>query len=101
MTKATANPTTGNRHYPTRQLTGPLHDDFRILYNHVYALTDALAAAHSRMAEMEKSHQALQQQVANGPSNTKIAGLNVRATPPLNGQSLKYNAATGQIEWTT
>jgi hypothetical protein len=88
-----------NRHYPSRTLTGPLHDDFRILYDHVYSLTDRLAKAEGDLREMTHRHDALSQQVANGPSTTKIAGLNVKAVVPQNGQQLTYNAATGDIEW--
>ena len=88
-----------NRHYPSRQITGPLHDDFRILYDHVYSLTDKLAETQKQLAEAKKSHADLSRQVANGPSTTKIAGLNVQGVVPQNGQKLTYNAATGQIEW--
>ena len=88
-----------NRHYPSRQITGPLHDDFRILYDHVYSLTDRLAASEKQLSEMKKAHGTLAQQVAGGPSTTKIAGLNVEAVVPEDGQQLTYNAATGQIEW--
>jgi hypothetical protein len=44
---------------------------------------------------------------STGPSNTQMLGLNVKATPPANGQSPTYNSSTGQIEfmnsvtWTT
>jgi hypothetical protein len=48
---------------------------------------------------MESRHSALQTKVENGPSTTKIQGLNILAIPPLNGQKLTYNSATGQIEW--
>jgi hypothetical protein len=98
MAKQAASATQQNRHYPTRQLTGPLHDDFRMLYNHVYSLTDALASAHSRLATIEKSQA---QQSAAGSSTTKIGGLYVKAAVPVDGQSLKYSAKSGQIEWTT
>jgi hypothetical protein len=88
-----------NRHYPSRQVTGPLHDDFRILYDHVYSLTDKLKETTKQLEDMKKSHADLSQKVANGPSNTKIAGLNVEGVVPQDGQQLTYNAATGQIVW--
>jgi hypothetical protein len=98
-----------NRHYPSKFKTGDLHDDFRILYDHVYKLQDQMAAAEGRMADMESKHGALASQVAGGPSSTKIAGLNVKGTEPQNGRAvaslsgvpvLAYNAASGEIEFT-
>jgi len=98
-----------NRHYPSKFKTGDLHDDFRILYDHVYKMQDDLTAANSRMADMESKHSALASQVAGGPSSTKIAGLNVKGTEPQNGRAvtslsgvpvLAYNAASGEIEFT-
>jgi len=73
-------------------------------FDHIYALQDQMAAQH---AELKKAHADLktqmgtlqQQQFPNGPSNTKIQGLNVRGAPPTNGQTLKYNSATGDISW--
>lgn len=88
-----------NRYYPSRTKVGNLHDDFRKLFDHVYALQDRLDASQSRVAELEKSHNSMAATVAQGPSNTKIGGFNVRGTPPANGQTLKYNAATGDISW--
>jgi hypothetical protein len=97
-----------NRYYPSPTKTGALHNDFRQLFDHVYSLQDELAAAKGRMAEMESKHGKLTQQVANGPSTTKIAGLNVKGTPPMQGTPvtslsgvpvLGYNSATGDIEF--
>lgn len=88
-----------NRYYPSPTKTGPLHDDFRLLFDHVYSLQNELQSTKGQLADMTSKHAALSQQVANGPSTTKIAGLNVIGVPPTNGQQLTYNAATGQIEW--
>lgn len=87
------------KYYPSPSKTGALNDDFRLLFNHVYALQDSLAEAKGRIADMEKSHKSLSDQVAAGPSTTKIQGLNVKGVPPTNGQVLTYNSATGDIEW--
>jgi hypothetical protein len=88
-----------NAYYPSRQKVGELHDDFRQLFDHVYSLQRQNAEMTKRMGELEKSHNGLSKQVAQGPSNTKIMGLNVKAVQPTNGQQLTYNAATGDIEW--
>jgi hypothetical protein len=88
-----------NRHYPSRQVTGKLHDDFRILYDHVYALTDRLAAAHKEIADMKSKHSDLARQVAGGPSTTKIAGLYVKGSVPNDADRLTYDAKSGQIVW--
>lgn len=88
-----------NRYYPSPSKTGDLHNDFRLLFDHVYRLQDQLTDAHGRLAEMTKRHDALTQRVASGPSTTKIMGLNVKGTVPTNGQKLTYNAATGDLEF--
>jgi len=92
-------PSPTNRYYPSPTKTGPLHDDFRLLFDHVYKLQDQLRDSHSKMAALQSKHDTLKQQVDNGPSTTKIQGLNVKGVPPTNGQKLTYNAATGDIEW--
>jgi hypothetical protein len=38
---------------------------------------------------------------ATGPSNSQISGLNVKAVQPSDGQTLAYNASSGQIEFTS
>jgi hypothetical protein len=88
-----------NRYYPSKQKTGDLHDDFRMLYDHVYSLQASHAALQGQLADMTDKHDKLSKQVANGPSTTKIAGLYVKGVVPTNGQKLTYNATTGQIEW--
>jgi hypothetical protein len=101
-------PAEPNRYYPSPLKTKELHNDFRQLFDHVYALQDELASTKGRMAEMETKHGKLSQQIANGPSTTKIAGLNVKGTPPAAGTQvtnlsgvpvLGYNSATGDIEF--
>jgi hypothetical protein len=89
-----AEPAQQNRYYPSKQKTGDLHDDFRLLFDHVYKLQD-------RMAAMTKAQGAAAPagEDQGGPSTTKIAGLYVKGVVPQNGQKLTYNATTGQIEW--
>lgn len=88
-----------NRYYPSKQKTGPLHDDFRQLFDHVYRLQAHNEEMKGRLDELENGHKGLAQQVAGGPSTTKIAGLYVKGTVPADGQVLKYSAKSGQIEW--
>ena len=69
----------------------------REAFNKIYQLQDQLDRRHK---ELDGKISSLgKAQMPNGPSNTKIQGLNVGGTPPQNGQKLTYNAATGQIEW--
>lgn len=69
-------------------------------------LTDHTYDLRSQIAEMKDSHakamNGMQKQVSQlGTAlNSQVNGLNVKAVPPTNGQVLKYNSATGQIEWT-
>ena len=88
-----------NRYYPSPSKTGPLHDDFRKLFDHIYALHDRLADAHSQLADMTRRHDTLAAQVAGGPSTTKIAGLYVIGQPPNDADRLTYDAKSGQIIW--
>lgn len=88
-----------NRYYPSKAKTGDLHDEFRLLFDHVYSLTDRLAKTQRELADMTERHDKLAQQVAAGPSNTKLLGFNVKAAVPSNGQKLTYVAASGDIEW--
>lgn len=85
-----------NAYYPSKAKTKDLHDDFRLLFSHVYKLQRQVADLHGKLAATQPPSS---QSNLGGPSTTKIAGLNVHATPPQNGQKLTYNAATGEIEW--
>jgi hypothetical protein len=96
-----------NRWFPPK--TGALadhdvNDAHRRAFEAIYQLQDQLAAAHAKLAEhdgkitkatgtAEAAHK------ATSTINTKVNGLNVKAVPPTNGQTLKYNSATGQVEW--
>jgi hypothetical protein len=86
-------------YYPSKFKTGELHEDFRRLYDHMYAQQRRNAELESQLAEMTDKHAKLSAQVAGGPSTTKIAGLYVKGVQPTNGQQLTYNSSTGQIEW--
>ena len=88
-----------NPYYPSQQKTGALHDDFRLLFDHMYEQQQRNEQLESRLKDLSSKHAALSEKVANGPSTTKIAGLYVRGTPPADGQTLKYSKATGDISW--
>jgi hypothetical protein len=99
MAKGTPLAAQQNDYYPSKFKTGDLHDDFRRLYDHVYQQRRTNDDLRKRLEAMESKHGKLAEDVANGPSTTKIAGLFVKGTVPTNGQKLTYNATTGQIEW--
>jgi hypothetical protein len=89
-----------NHYYPSPAKTGALHDDFRKLFDGLYATQDRLKSTESQLTAMTAKHDALAKQVtAGGPSSTKIAGLNVHAAPPNDADRLTYSAATGEIVW--
>ncbi len=80
-----------------------LNEDLRLLYDHVYSLQDRMKAMQGENVPKATPHVA-----PGGPSSTKIAGLNVHASPPTQGNQvttlsktpmLGYNARTGEIEW--
>lgn len=77
------------------------HEAFRVAFDHLYSLHDQVQAVHSQLKGTTASGDGAKPASAGGPSTTKIGGLFVAAVPPLDGQTLKYNAKTGQIEWTT
>jgi hypothetical protein len=86
-----------NRYYPSPTKTKDLHNDFRLLFDHVYSLQDRLKETQGQLATMTKKHSDLASQVANGPSTTKIGGLFVKAMTPNDGDRLTYDGASGQI----
>jgi hypothetical protein len=88
-----------SRYYP--QGHGPrLDEDLRLLYDHMYSQQDkARTGKPSAPSAIIKP---------GGPSNTQIAGLNVRGIPPQSGASvttlskipvLAYDIASGDITW--
>ena len=90
---------TNNQHYPSPLKTGDLDNDWRLLFNHMYAQQSKNDELTKQLSDLKDSHSKLQQQVANGPSTTKIAGLYVKGVQPEDGQVLTYKAASGQIEF--
>lgn len=90
------------RYYPQHK-DARVNEDFRILYDHMYQQQDAAAATAAKPAPPP----APSTPDAGSPSHTKIAGLNVKATPPTSGNNvttlsgvpvLGYNSKTGQWE---
>jgi hypothetical protein len=84
------------KYYPSPSKTGPLHDDFRLLFDYMYKQQSENASLKSQLEEAKKKHADLEQQVANGPSNTKINGLNVIATTPAQGNTIRWDNVTNQ-----
>lgn len=94
-----------NRYYPSPAKTGALHDDFRQLFGHVYALqdrvaamTEQLATAHKTIANMRSEHESKIKELMQ-PANSKMLGLRVRPTDLQDGQKLTYVAARGDFEF--
>lgn len=92
-------------YYPSAVKTGELHTDFQLLFDHMYEsrrqiaeLQAQLKTAHSRMGQMQKDHE---RKIADlqEPANTKMLGLRVRPTELKDGQTLKYVAAHGDLEF--
>ena len=81
-------------YYPT-YTDRKLHDDFRKLFDHVYALQSRLGAMEKEKAQPAEKAKPEPQ----GPSNTKINGLYVQAVPPNDGDRLTYDAKSGQVIW--
>jgi hypothetical protein len=67
----------------------------RELTDHTYDLRAQVDGHKKTIEQNQKQISAL-----GTALNSQINGLNVKAIPPTNGQTLKWNAATGQIEWT-
>jgi hypothetical protein len=84
-----------DQYYPSKFKVGELHDDFRRLYDHMYAQQRTNAELEGRLRDMTEKHGKLAQQVAQGPSTTKILGIPVTAQPPQDGQKLTYSKAIG------
>jgi hypothetical protein len=68
----------------------------RIMYQQFYALQDKVEG----MAKVGNSTRKPEPE-AGGPSNTKIAGLNVSGSPSAATPHLVFNPATGELEWST
>jgi hypothetical protein len=88
-------PKATNRYFPNpdHYSSHQQWDDVRKLYEHVYNAQDE--AAKAKPAPVAPTNGDISR---TGPSNTQIAGLNVVGTP-TNGQTLKFNSLTGQLEW--
>ena len=56
-------------------------------------------ALEDRVSALEKPPSADGKAVASSSPTSTISGLQVSGSPTANGQSLKWNASTGQIEW--
>ncbi len=86
--------------YPSRAhfKTDEEYQAHRISYQQQYALRDRVnkLEQQSKPAPEEKNGMK-----PGGPSSTQIAGYNVSGSPSAATPNLKYNPATGQIEWSS
>jgi len=89
------------KYYPSPKKTGPLHDDFRLLFDHVYRQQDQIAELHGKMKDDPKHGGGREPSAPGGPSSTKLTGLYVKGTPPVHGASPFYNQSSGQFEYQT
>jgi len=74
-----------------------LHDEFRRALEQIYALQDQVKTVQGKLDEAHRKLATHDGQLS--ASNSKVNGLYVKAVPPADGQTLKYVAKTGQIEW--
>jgi hypothetical protein len=84
-----------NPFYPSPFKTGDLKDEWKMVFDHIHEQGRTNADLQARLEAMEQKHGKLAQQVAQGPSTTKIMGIPVTATQPTDGQALKYSAKVG------
>lgn len=80
------------------------YEAIRQLTDMIYAAQDEVASVKSEQGGMTKrldSHhmRITKTEQAGGPSTTKITGLFVKGTPPSNGDTIRFNTATGQFEF--
>ena len=74
-----------------------VYNAHRQAFDQIYSLQDQLNTLHSSLKGNSKV--AAVGRENGGPSDTTINGLFVKAVPPKHLQTLKYNANSGQIEW--
>lgn len=74
------------------------HTAIKELTDHTYDLRQQMSEMKDAHAKaMDGVHKKVQE--LGTALNSQINGLNVKAVPPAHGQTLKWNAATGQVEW--
>jgi hypothetical protein len=99
---------TVNRWFPPKQgalADHEVNDAHRRAYEMIYSLQDTVKQLQSQLGEHAGKIQSAHSKADSAHEAAKqaagtINGLNVKAVPPKSGQTLKWNAATGQIEWT-
>lgn len=98
MSEPITKPQAKTRFYPNRSDfdTHAQWDAHRQLYDTVYAMQDEQEAGKKAMQSKSEVPAA---KFPNQANNTLISGLPVNGNQPQHGQTLKWNANTGQIEW--
>ena len=97
------------RYYPKVENLDEAHEAIKQLHDHVYTLRDDLQAMRQSMTAMHESQQKTMAKVASLPATAppgivdNLAGVRIKVvTSPdqlTNGMTVKYNAATGQFEF--
>jgi len=94
------------------QLAGLVHPEvekaFRVIFDNQYEMRNKANAGAATAADNAPAKGAAAQggkEEAKSPVPTSamasgIHGLRIKAVPPTHGQTLVYNGATGEIEWT-
>lgn len=84
-----------NLHYPDRShyQSDEQYQDVVTLFNHMYDIQTKMGAQTGGGSGTPPAS------LPQGPSNSRISGFNVVGTPTTTGQTLQWNASTGQIEW--
>jgi hypothetical protein len=98
---------TVNRWFPPKQgalADHEVNDAHRRAYQMIYDLQDTVKSLQSQLGEHAGKIQSAHSKADAAQSEAKkaggtINGLNVKAIPPADGQTLKYSKKSGQIEW--
>jgi hypothetical protein len=100
-----------NRWFPPKEgalADHAVNDAHRRAFEAIYALQDRLEAAHGKLTAHDGEIARVGEQARGAHNvatatasqlNTKIGGIGVKGVPPKTGDTLRYNAATGQFEY--
>lgn len=102
VSKSASTPT---RFYPQRKdfASHQQWDALRRAWDEIYklqdAMTDQVRRHEARMPRGGAAAKGTNPNALGSGLNTQVAGMNVSGSPTANGQTLKWNSATGQLEW--
>lgn len=81
----------GNEYIPTQP--HEVLDALQRLYQMHYALRDKVNTPSPKLDVVKPA------QPAGGPTNTTITGIPVKSTPPKDGDTIRFRAASGDFEF--